>query len=1166
MKKKFFQILLMGAVTVSMGMFVSCKDTNADMYKQLELKIDENSKLDDVVNAKLQQLEALQQQLEEKMALIKPCNCPENMSQTIQELVDFMNKVNEAAATGDDKSLETLKGLVQGIIENYQTVNNFFNNIGVSEAELQAAVDLLNARIDAIKQCECDLSKLAQIEQTAQQALALAQEANTKVEQAQQLAQSAKTAADQATAQLQEAISKAGAAQTAADEAKELANSLKTIAEAADKLSKENKEKIENNTQAIENINLQLTSMSTDLQNATTKANEAYAQAFTNKTAIETLSTTVEANKAALETLTNTTVPGLQTEINNLKEKVNGMAEDIEKLKPEITKLYEYADATLEKAKAYTDLEVALVRADLNGLDLKVFNLGEDLNGAVEDIEALKTAVQQVNTAIAGLDTRISENTTKIGQLETNIENVKTELEGKIGNLQTEIDDLTEDVKKNTENIEKLTGLLDLLQENLKRQVTGIIVQETYNPAYGTFKVPAAVQSNVLLAYYGEAYKNVEFPTNSTLNYVDEKYALSTKDMQMLELLNKEPLFSAKSGDVIMQNEENNAGTLYLTVNPNTVDFSKLQLSLVNSQDHPSYIKLGTLQRSDKILQLGFSRAADNGFYECTANLSPEDINKVQKVDFNTSSLKDAINEIINNRTSADFSKIASDMAEVIKGLRIDATAVKCEWEDAAKEGETAQKHAVYSNYNLAATAIKPLSLQTAKDFHYQTIPGYEKAMDLLDSISRELHGAVKTAYKELNGSDLVNHVSNLKINKVTVADLTEAQLALFKVDIDTTIEIGGLSYHLDLEKTVDVPVKFSKTVDVPINIDENVAIDLTNVTVKTPTIVVTTTLSGDGGTASLAVPVKDSNDQTIGNAIIDLNQVKVTSEVSGSGGTINLDGQAVAKFKYDQTHQVTINVDETVQAKVNIDQWIYFGDYNLDAYGNIVYDENGKPVHTDKKSFHIWVRKDLSGAAESLWGSAQGAIGSVNDMLDDLNEIVDDANDMIAKINSYQSKIDTKIDDFMDKVASYLKKFNKKIVDFVNNTNARLQPLLIASDGTGTKFLSEAKNYPTVMGSDISLVPTSWNLELLVPYAKKHVAITNVIKDNKSAKGGDSGCLSELRRANSSTATLNTIIPGNERRAYATGLKSGYTYEIAYSALDFHGKMATRKYYIRIK
>ena len=1157
MKKKFFQILLMGAVTVSMGMFVSCKDTNADMYKQLELKIDENSKLDDVVYDKLQQLEALQQQLEAKMALIKSCNCN---PQTIKDLTDFMNKINEAAVS-DDKSLETLKGLIQGITENYETINNFFNNIGVSEAELQAAVDLLNARIDAIKQCECDLSKLAQIEQTAQQALSLAQQANTKVEEAMQLAQSAKTAADQATAKLEEAISKAGAAQTAANEAKELANSLKTIAEAADALSKENKEKIEANTQAINSINLQLTSMSTDLQNATTKANEAYAQAFTNKTAIETLSTTVEANKAALETLTTTTVPGLQTAINGLTEKVNGMAEDIEKLKPEITKLYEYADETLEKAKAYTDLEVALVRADLNGLDLKVFNLGEDLNGAVEDIEDLKSAVQNVNNAIAGLDTRISENTTKIGQLETNIENVKTELQGKIDNLQTEIDDLTEDVKKNTENIEKLTGLLDLLQENLKRQVTGIIVQETYNPAFGTFKVPANVQSNVLLAYYGEAYQKVEFPTSSTANYVDEKYALSTKDMQMLGLWNAEPLFSAKAGDVIMQNDENNAGTLYLTVNPNTVDFSKLQLSLVNSQDQESYIKLGTLQRSDKVLQLGFSRAADNGFYECTANLSPEDIDKVQKVNFNTSSIKDAVTEIINNRTSADVSKIASDMADVIKGLRIDATAVKCEWEDAAKEGETAQKHAVYSNYNLAATAIKPLSLQTAKDFHYKTVPGYEKAMSLIDSISRELHGVVKTAYKELNGSDLVNHVSNLKINKVTIADLTESQLALFKVEIDTTIEIGGLSYHLDLSKTVDVPIKFKK--DINLDIDENATIDLSGVTVNTPTIVVSANIkNGKDNSAELVVPVKDNNGTKIGEAKIELDQIKVDANASMGDGTITLAGDAIAHFKYKD--DFTIKVDTIYQTTVNIDQWIYFGDYKLDANGNIVYDENGKPVHTDKKSIRIWVKKDLSNAATSLWGSAQSAIGSVNDMLDDLNQIVEDANELIAKINSYQGKIDTKIEDYMDKVASYVNKINKKIVDFVNNTNMRLQPLLVAGDGTGAKFLSEAKGYPTVLGSDICFIPTTWTLELVVPLAKKHVAITDVIKDNKSAKGGDSKCLSELQRVNSQP-TMNTIIPGDERRAFAT-MASGYTYEVAYSALDFHGKIATRKYYIRIK
>ena len=127
MKSKLSQILLMGAVTVSLGMFVSCKDTSADLYKQLELRVDDNAKLQDAIEAKLQQLEALKQQLEEKMALLKPCNCPENMAQTIQELTGFMNKMNEAAVDNDN-SLETLKGLIQGITENYTTITNFFNN------------------------------------------------------------------------------------------------------------------------------------------------------------------------------------------------------------------------------------------------------------------------------------------------------------------------------------------------------------------------------------------------------------------------------------------------------------------------------------------------------------------------------------------------------------------------------------------------------------------------------------------------------------------------------------------------------------------------------------------------------------------------------------------------------------------------------------------------------------------------------------------------------------------------------------------------------------------------------------------------------------------------------------------------------------------------------
>lgn len=1234
MKKRFYQILLMGAVTVSLGLFVSCKDTSADLYKQLEWQIDEKASLEDVTQMQLDQLNLLKQYIQDQLALIEKCNCPKNMAQTIQELTDFMNKMNQAAADNDN-SFETLKELLQGITNNYETVNNFFNNLGVSEAELNQAVQDLEAKINAIKKCECDLSKLAQIEQAANDAYTLAHKADSTVNVAMKIANDAKTAAEDAksqvqtlSTQVQQALDKAGAADSIAKETKALVSSLDSIAKAADKLSKENAEKIQQNADAISNMKVQMVAFSDSLKHAYETADQAYAQAFSNKTAIELMDSAVNAHKTAIEDLKTATakIPALEGAVTTLSNKVDSIGIEIDTLKAEIKKVYDYADANLIKAKEYTDLQINLVKlefaknladsiAAVNGeiskINISVQDLRNKLDDEVEDLWAEITKLQQkdveisenleaykdstdqkinnaladivninkvidlVNDSLGALEAKIDGNTTLIREVEDKLKNAMDEFQDKIDLLQAQIDSVGLCVAENTEAIDKLTGAFGILQENLKRQVTGILVQGTYNPAFGTINLPVGIQSNVLLTYYGEAALNVEFPTSSTANYVDDKYALSAKDMEMLGLKGKEPLYKAAAGDVILQNEKNNAGTLFLTVNPNTVDFSKLQLSLVNSQDKESYIKLGELTRSDRTLQLGYSRAADNGFYECAANLAAEDVNKVQKVNFNTSALKEAIEEIVNKRTSADVSKVASDMAEVIRGLRIDANAVKCEWTDSAKAGETPQTHAVYSNYNLAATAVKPLSLQTAKDFHYQTVPGYERAMELLDSVSKSLHGAVKTVYKEFNSSDLIKDVGDLKINHVVVADLTESQKALFRVDIDTTIEIGGLSYHLDLNETVNVPVKFNKDVTVPIHIDEDVAIDMSNLNVKTPTIVVTTDVKNGSGGATLVVPVNtkvtdkvtgEPKDSLIGNAIVDLNQIDVDAKAKIDGGTITLDGTAVAHFTYDKDQVVNINVDETVQTTVNIEKWIYFGDYKLDADGNIVYDGDGNPIHTDKKSVRIWVKKDLSNAAESLWGSAQQAIGGVNDMLDDLNNIVDDVNDMITKINSYQEKIDTKIDTYMDKVVSFVNKINKKIVDFVNSTNQRLQPTLIASDGNGAKMLSEAKNYPTVFeGGEISFVPTTWTLELVVPIAKKHVAVTDVIVGGKSAKGGDTTCKNELSRVNESP-TLNVLLSGEQRRAYASNLKSGYTYEVAYSALDFHGKMATRKYYITIK
>ena len=361
------------------------------------------------------------------------------------------------------------------------------------------------------------------------------------------------------------------------------------------------------------------------------------------------------------------------------------------------------------------------------------------------------------------------------------------------------------------------------------------------------------------------------------------------------------------------------------------------------------------------------------------------------------------------------------------------------------------------------------------------------------------------------------------------------------------------------MHETVNVPVKFTQDVTVPINIDQEVAIDLSNVLVETPTIVVTTDVKNGSGGATLVVPVNtkgtdkvtgEPKDSLIGNAIVNLDDIDVDANAAIEGGSIKLNGQAVAHIQYDKNQVVTVSVDKTFPATFDFTKTLYFGD-------------NG----TSQKTFNLKFNYDMRPAATELWGVAQDALGEFNDgLLKDIRDIIKEVNKTLEQINGYEAKIDNTVDNYIDRVRDVIDKINNRIVNFVNSTNQRLQPTLLASDGTGAKMLSEAKNYPTLFtGSNLSLVPTTWNLELIVPIAKKHVAVTDVIYGTKSAKGGDSTCKGELSRVNESP-TLNVLLSGEQRRAYASNLKSGYTYEIAYSALDFHGKMATRKYYITIK
>ena len=796
------------------------------------------------------------------------------------------------------------------------------------------------------------------------------------------------------------------------------------------------------------------------------------------------------------------------------------------------------------------DALVAKAQADSANFKERMDIIGDSVKTAFQDIIDLRTLVNTLESTTVKIDDYVADkdsilnlinaNTTKIEDVQDAVDTIQDNLDA----LQDELDALNDRMDAAEANIEQaLSDIQDLkdevsaVQEFLAKQVTGIIIQSTYNPAFGTLDLPFDVQSNILVAYYGKPKKDVEFPTSRTSNYVRPEEALTEKDMEMI---NGVDIFE-HTANIPLMFENNYAGKVYMTINPNTADLTGLELSIVNTQDKESPIKLEGVKKSTEKLKFGYTRG-DNGFYEADAVVAPIDVQKVDQISVDKTALKDAYNEIAKNRLNASLEEVATDFYKFVKSVKLNKSGLKCSY---TENGNT---HSVYSNYNLAATSIDPLDFASYKDWDYQTVPGYERVNNLLDRLSKTAKDKIHVFFNEINSSALVEKVVNLQINDIEIADLSDDLLAEFILHMDTTFVMDGLSYHLQLSKTVDVPVKFEQDVKVPVEIDKEIEVDLTNVTVVTPTIVVETDVENKDGSAKLVVPVTSNNEGTgtpVGYAIVNLDDVVVKADPEI--GTITLGGQAVAHLEYNDSLTAHISVDETFPAQVDIDEWFYFGD-------------NG----TDKKTFNLKFNYDMRKAAKDLWGQAQDALGDVNTMLADLRDIVNEVNNTLDKINSYEERINNTIDDYIDRVRSYIDKINSRIVNFVNATNSRFQPYMVAADTKGIKSLSGSKNYPTLLTKEISLYPTSKTLELLVPIARKHVAVTNVFKGEASAQGGDADCLARLKAAN--TGKLNTVLDGNIRQIALSGLKSGYVYEIAYSGLDFHGNIATRKYYVTVK
>ena len=443
------------------------------------------------------------------------------------------------------------------------------------------------------------------------------------------------------------------------------------------------------------------------------EAAEAYAQASVNKEAIENLDSIAEAHQQQIEGLTQA-------------------------LKDSVAAIKEQAEKNLKAAYDYADTQVALMKDSLRDeISDSISNLRTDLMDSLSNVRIeMLDSLSQLSEVMALTDSL----------LEDRLDSV----EARVGRLETQ-------VAKNTKDIENLTGAL-------KKLVTSVVLQGTKNPVMGSIATPFNTRSNILAAYYGSVdAEGLEFPTARPRYFVDAaNVQLTPKDIEMLGVGS---VVSKSAGEVLL-GDEGNAGTLYMTINPNTVDFTGLNVSLVNSQDEFSGAELSGLAPSNEVLSFGYTRAAKNGFYEAKATITPATLSDV-KLSLNFNEIKEVAKDIVNGG-SVDVNKVASVVSDAMSAFVMDANGVKVSWTDELCDEE----HSTYSQYGVAVTAVKPLSMAFGKDFNYTKVPGFDRIESLIGKVAAKAKATLNKADKLLN-YDLVE-VKEFIIPEAPVVDSIE--------------------------------------------------------------------------------------------------------------------------------------------------------------------------------------------------------------------------------------------------------------------------------------------------------------------------------------------------------------------------------------------------------
>ena len=411
-----------------------------------------------------------------------------------------------------------------------------------------------------------------------------------------------------------------------------------------------------------------------------------------------------------------------------------------------ITAAYSSADAAVQQAaKEYTDAREAAVKEWVNG---EGYLKRTEFNDSLTNNDAFKAVVEKLNKAaddITGLQDKVNDPKKGIDAINNQLDEIKSQI--------------------------------NTIVKALENLITGVTVNATSTNILGNSMLFPGLNVQFLGAIYGESLNNGTFP-----------------DVTAKELGNAAQ--ETYNQNDLLFNKEKAAGKIYFTVNPSNIDAKKLAkvyLSLTNSQNDSTIIKLGKAVASKKTLTWGSTtRSNEVTLWEADATLNDEEdlVNKLgQLAPAEIFDLKSAAKHVENilkeakaaakeaNRSNyASTAKTATkeilkETAQTIADLAqaklpsMPALALRATWAD------TVGVRNVVSDYSIAATAYKPLDFFYGKGF----IAEQNISLDKIDALAERIVKAFKNK---------LPNASKYKVSKV-------APFNFHSIEIEVT-EVGG--------------------------------------------------------------------------------------------------------------------------------------------------------------------------------------------------------------------------------------------------------------------------------------------------------------------------------------------------------------------------------------